>query len=322
MVTIGFHASHEQLAPEDMLRAVQEAEQAGFGAAMCSDHLEPWSSRQGHSGFALSWLGAALATTNFSLGFVHAPGPRYHPVISAQATATLARLFPDRLWLALGSGQRLNERVVSPDWPDKERRQVYLEAAFDAIGRLHAGEELTMTEPFYAHTARIWDTPPRPVPRYAAALTPTTASRLAPFADGLITVNQPMEDLREILDAYRDGGGRGPVMLQVHLSWAATDHEARAIARDQWATNVFDPVTMAELASPEDYERKAARENVGDDEIAQAVNVSADLSRHTDLLHQYTDLGFDAIYLHHVGQHQSAFIEAFGESVLPQFSTR
>lgn len=76
MATIGFHASHEQIPPEQLLRDVEHAQRAGFGAAMCSDHLEPWSPHQGHSGFALSWLGAALATTDLPFGFVHAPGRR------------------------------------------------------------------------------------------------------------------------------------------------------------------------------------------------------------------------------------------------------
>ena len=40
--------------------------------------------------------------------------------------------------------------------------------------------------------------------------------------------------------------------------------------------------------------------------------------RHTDRLAEYRELGFDKIYLHHVGQEQDAFIDAFGEKVLPQ----
>ena len=57
---IGFHASHEQFRPDRLLRLVQAAEAAGFDAAMCSDHWAPWSDEQGESGFAWSWLGAAL----------------------------------------------------------------------------------------------------------------------------------------------------------------------------------------------------------------------------------------------------------------------
>jgi len=83
MATIGYHASHEQFAPGELLNHVRHAEQAGFSAAMCSDHIAPWSESQGHSGFAWSWLGAALQATNLSYGTVNAPGDRYHPAIVA-----------------------------------------------------------------------------------------------------------------------------------------------------------------------------------------------------------------------------------------------
>ena len=64
---IGFHASHEQLPPSALLRRAVAAEAAGFEAAMCSDHFAPWSERQGHSGFAWSWLGAAMAATTLAV---------------------------------------------------------------------------------------------------------------------------------------------------------------------------------------------------------------------------------------------------------------
>ncbi len=41
MAYLGFHASHEQIDPKALLDAVQLAEQAGFAAAMCSDHFSP-----------------------------------------------------------------------------------------------------------------------------------------------------------------------------------------------------------------------------------------------------------------------------------------
>ena len=96
MPRVGLHASHEQISPSRLLQAVIEAEAAGFDAAMCSDHFSPWSERQGESGFAWSWLGAALATTSLPFGVVNAPGQRYRPAIIAQAGATLAELFPGR----------------------------------------------------------------------------------------------------------------------------------------------------------------------------------------------------------------------------------
>ncbi len=55
MTVIGFHCSHEQINPAQLLRDVQQAEQAGFTAGMSSDHFSPWSTRQGESGFAWSF---------------------------------------------------------------------------------------------------------------------------------------------------------------------------------------------------------------------------------------------------------------------------
>src|SRR5918999_3435581 len=108
MTVVGIHASHEQVHPAALLEAVQAAEAAGFTAAMSSDHFAPWSERQGHSGFAWAWLGAALQATSLPFGVVNAPGDRYHPAIIAQAAATLAEMFPGRIWVALGSGQAIN----------------------------------------------------------------------------------------------------------------------------------------------------------------------------------------------------------------------
>jgi coenzyme F420-dependent glucose-6-phosphate dehydrogenase len=45
----------------------------------------------------VSWLGAAMARTRLPFGVVNAPGQRYHPAIVAEAAATLADMFPDRL---------------------------------------------------------------------------------------------------------------------------------------------------------------------------------------------------------------------------------
>src|SRR3954471_12568616 len=109
MTLIGYHASHEQFAPDELLAHVVAAEEAGFKAAKSSDHFHPWSERQGQSGFAWTWLGAAMHATSLPFGMISAPGYRYHPAVLAQAAATASVMFPDRFWLALGSGEAINE---------------------------------------------------------------------------------------------------------------------------------------------------------------------------------------------------------------------
>ena len=103
---------------------------------MSSDHLSPWSERQGESGFAWSFLGAALATTSLPFGVVTAPGQRYHPAITAQAIATLSSMFPGRFWAALGSGEASNERVTGDVWPRKDVRDARLLECVDVIRRM------------------------------------------------------------------------------------------------------------------------------------------------------------------------------------------
>jgi probable non-F420 flavinoid oxidoreductase len=316
MTVIGFHASHEQVHPRALVDAVRRAEEVGFTAAMCSDHFSPWSERQGHSGFAWSWLGAALEATSLPFGVVNAPGQRYHPAIIAQAAATLGAMYPGRFWAALGTGEASNEHITGDGWPRKEVRNARLAECVEVIRALHRGEEVSHDGLVTVDRARVWTLPDEPVPLLAAAVSPATARWSAGWADGLITVAQPPEVLRQVLEAYRAGGGTGPVALQVHVSWAADDATASAIAHDQWRTNVFSPPLCWDVETVEVFD-EAAR-HVTPEDVAGSVFASGDLGRHAAHLQDLIDLGFDQVFLHHVGQEQSPFLDAFGESVLPE----
>jgi probable non-F420 flavinoid oxidoreductase len=315
MTRIGFHASHEQIPPSRLLADVQHAERVGFDMAMCSDHLTPWSERQGHGGASWPWLGAALATTSFPIGSLAIPGERYHPAVLAHQVVTLAEMFPGRYWAALGSGEAMQETITGEPWPPKEERVERLEVSVDIIRRLLAGEVVSSDGPVRVTRARLWESPEEPPLLIGPAISPESAGRVAAWADGLVTVNQPVEDLREVLGAYRDNGGRGRAALQVHLSWAPTMEEAEAVAHDQWRSNVFlDPVA-ADTLTVEAFD--AMSEHVSVDAVHGSVRISSDLAQHRDWIMEYAELGFDDIYLHHVGQSQAAFLDAFAESVLP-----
>jgi probable non-F420 flavinoid oxidoreductase len=316
MTVYGIHASHEQIPPSDLLAAVVAAERAGFEAAMCSDHFSPWSERQGQSAFAWAWLGAALQATSLPFGVVNAPGQRYHPAIIAQAIGTLGSMYPGRFWAALGSGEYSNEHITGGRWPRKDLRNQRLRECVDVIRGLLAGEEVTHDGLVTVDRARLWTRPETPPALIGAAVSVQTARWCAEWADGLVTVNAPIERLREMITAYRDAGGRGPVSLQVHLSWAETEERAEEIAHDQWRSNIFAPPVCWDLETAEHFD--VVSENVTVEQVRGSVNISADLERHVDWLRGYADLGFDQIYLHHVGQELGPFIETFGSKVLPR----
>ncbi|GAB3617911.1 TIGR03885 family FMN-dependent LLM class oxidoreductase [Okibacterium endophyticum] len=317
MTIIGYHASHEQIAPADLLASVRHAEQAGFGAAMCSDHFAPWSERQGESGFAWAWLGAALEATSLRFGVVTAPGQRYHPAVIAQAMTTLESMYPGRFWAALGSGEAVNEHITGDRWLPKEQRVERLGESARVIRSLLAGHEVSTSGHITVDRARVWSRPDAPPPVHAAAVSAETARWAASWADGLITVGQPMAALRGVVDAYRDGGGRGPLMLQLHLSYADSDDEALHIAWEQWRTNVFGEPLSWDIETPAGFE-EAAR-HVRPPDLHDTVLVSSSTQQHADWIAERRALGFDEIYLHHVGKPQRHFIDAFGERVLQQF---
>lgn len=316
MPTIGYHASHEQFAPGELLDLAIAAEQAGFGAAMCSDHLYPWSEAQGQSGFAWAWLGAALQATRLPFGVFNAPGYRYHPAIIAQACATLAAMFPGRFWIAVGSGEAVNEHVTGETWPAKPERNARLKECVDVMRALWAGETVTHYGRVTVVDAKLYTRPAQAPKIIAGALTPQTAAWAGGWADGLVTVNLPPDKLRAVVDAFRAGGGAGkPMYLQVKLSYAASDAEARRQAHEQWRSNIFSSDVLGTLRTVPEFE--AAAQFVRPEDMDTFVRISADPARHLAWLHEYLELGFDELYLHNVGRDQRGFIEAFGRRVLP-----
>ena len=316
MAKFGYHCSHEQFKPSALLEYVQAAQQAGFSAALSSDHFYPWSERQGQSGFAWSWLGAAMQATSLSFGAVCAPGQRYHPAIIAQAAATLAEMFPTRFWVALGSGQALNEHITGDHWPAKAERNARLKECFEVIRALWAGETVTHHGLVRVQEAKLYTRPEIPPRIIGAAITPKTAEWVGGWADGLITISAPYEKLCKVVEAFQRGGGEGkPMFLKVQLSYARDEAQARHGAYEQWRNNIFENVMLAELRTPEQFD--AAGKFVKPEDLDDFVRISADPEQHIEWLQKDVELGFSEIILHNVNREQQAFIEVFGERVLP-----
>jgi coenzyme F420-dependent glucose-6-phosphate dehydrogenase len=317
MIRIGFHASHEQFPPSELLGLVQEAEAAGFDCAMSSDHFQPWGPAQGHSGFAWSWLGAALEATAIPFGAISVPGYRYHPAILAQAAATLCEMYPGRFWLALGSGQRLNEDFTGIAWPNKGERNARLEECAGIMRALLNGDTVSHQGTVTLKDCRLYSLPDQPPPLLGAAVTETTAEFVGRWADGLLTVSGSAAQVRKVVDAFRRGGGEGkPLVMQVGLNWDSSEAAALQGAYEQWRYNVIGGEVNWELRSPSDFERAARF--VRPEDMRESILISSDLEKHLAWLSSFVELGFDELHLHQVGRNQREFIEAFARRVLPE----
>lgn len=316
MAQIGYHASHEQFGPADLLRLVRLAEQAGFGAAKSSDHFHPWSERQGQSGFAWTWMGSAMQATALPFGLITAPGYRHHPANVAQAAATLGAMYPGRFWLALGSGEAINEAILGEYWPEKAERNARLAECVAVIRALLSGEEVTHRGRITVVEARLYSLPETPVPLFGAAVSAETAAWVAGWADGLLTVGGAPEDVARVVRAFREAGGADkPVHIQHALSWAPDEQAALAEAMNQWAPVIAGGEVNWDLRRPADFDRLARL--VNEEEMRRCVAVSSDPGWHLDRIAALAGLG-DCVHLHCVGRNQQAFIDCFGQKVLPQ----
>lgn len=307
MPKIAYHCSMEQFSSKELMHYAIQAEKSGFEHLSCSDHLAPWSRSQGHSGNAWCWVGAVLSATKMSCGSVCSAGYRYHPVVVAQMAATLAELFPNRFWLALGSGEYLNEQSTIPSWPEKNTRNQLLKESVEVIRLLLDGKEVTYpSEHLEVHTARLYIYPKESVPLFGAALSPETAKFIEPFTDGLITAG-PFDEVEKIVREYRRKDKK-KLILKMDVSYASTQEKAIEWGWEEWRYTQIDDHLLPELRYPEQFEEAA--KNMTKKQFSKKIIIACSPDDLRKAIHQFSQLGFDQINLHNVNKDQESFIAA------------
>jgi coenzyme F420-dependent glucose-6-phosphate dehydrogenase len=327
-LSIGYAAMLEQFHPTEAVALSAYAESLGFSGVMASDHFQPWVPQQGESSFVWNVLTAVGERTAGDMGTgVTTPTFRWHPAMVAQASATLAAMYPGRHWLGLGSGEALNEHIVGQYWPEAPERINRLFEAIDIIKKLFsaslAGKDTKYSGQFYKlESTRLWTMPAVPPEILVATAGPVTAKRAGKNADGLITVAAPIEKISGLFTRFAEGAreaGKDPSqmskVLQLHLSWAPTDAEAMRNALVQWPNGGMR-FPKSDIRSP--YELEQIAKLVRPEDFAGRLVVSSDPEVHREYIQRYVDLGFDRIYLHNVGRNQREWIDVFSRDVLPK----
>jgi G6PDH family F420-dependent oxidoreductase len=253
-----------------------------------------------------------------SFGVVNAPGQRYHPVIIAQAIATLAQMYPGRFWTALGSGEAMNEHITGDRWPSKPERNERLLECVTIIRALLRGEEVSHRGHVTVDRARVWSLPEVQPLLIGTAVTHQTSGWVASWADGMATIAQPEDKLKQVIGAYRENGGTGEVTVQTHLSVAATGEQALAEAYDQWASNIFNPPIPWDLETPEAFDEVSRF--VTPDDVAKSVFITAESGPLLEHIAMLERCGADRVYLHNVGTEHGYFLEMMANDVFPQLN--
>ncbi|CAN5284795.1 TIGR03557 family F420-dependent LLM class oxidoreductase [soil metagenome] len=325
---IGYAAMLERFHPTEAIELTRYAEERGFQGVMAADHFQPWLPHQGQASFVWNVLGALGQVTSGDLGTgVTAPTFRWHPAMVAQASATLAAMYPGRHWLGLGSGEALSDHVVGQYWPEPHERINRMFEAVDIIKKLFAsglsGKDVRHDGQFFRlESTRLWTMPEHAPDILVAASGPVAARRAGRTVDGLITEGAQLDKVAPLLQRFAEGAreaGRDPAsmtrVLRLNLSWAPTDEQAMANALAEWPNGAmrfsksdvrspFELEQLARLVRPEDFEGRML--------------VAADPDAHRAHIQQFLDLGFDRVYLHNAGRNQKEWIDVFSRDVLPK----
>lgn len=319
--------AHERFTPSQLIDQAVAAEEAGFDAIACSDHLAPWwppeSGVPAQSGNAWVWLGAAgQATREVSLGTgVTAIVHRYNPVVVAQQVATLESLFPGRAYLGVGSGEAMNEVPAGMEWPSVEEQLERTEEALTIITRLLDGETVTFRgRHFRAREARLYTLPERRPPVYMSAFGDQAAEIAGRLADGVWTLADPQK-APQVIAGYRAGAeqaGREPgeIILQALASWAETDDAALEGSRE-WKGTMVDEHFTDDVHDPAEIMRHG--EEVSDRAFTTMGIVSSDPKSHVRKLKAIEQLGPTAVVVMNVsGQDPVGALRTYGADVLPE----
>jgi G6PDH family F420-dependent oxidoreductase len=316
MVNLGYAISSEEFRPNDLVANARMAEETGFTYALISDHFHPWMDSQGHSPLVWSVLGGiAHATERLEIGTgVTCPLIRTHPVIIAQAAATVADMMPGRFFLGVGTGEYLNEHITGAQWPPIEKRQDMLIEAVDFIRELWKGGYTTRYGAYYTvENARIYTLPDTLPPIHIAASGPASAEIAGKHGDGLISTSPGPE----VVEAYRNAGGKPePVYGQLTVCWAKSQDAAVKTALEVWGYTALPGQLSQELALPE-YFQEAAK-IVTPELIQQKVVCGPDPQAYLDKIAEYAKAGFTHVYIHQVGPDQQGFFDFAKRELLPQ----
>jgi G6PDH family F420-dependent oxidoreductase len=247
----------------------------------------------------------AEATERIELGTaVTCPLIRMHPAIVAHAAATAQALMDGRFFLGVGTGENLNEHVLGDRWPRADERLEMLDEAVDIIRALFGGDYETYRGKHYdVEQAKLYDAPATPPPIVIAAKAENAAKLAAEKGDG--TMNTSPDG--DIVKIFRDAGGTGPIYGKVAGAFAATEAEARKIAKERQPNTALGGDLSTELALPRDFE--AAAELVREEDLEGSVVFGDDPGRWRAKIDEFGDAGFTHVALHNVGEDQAGFIE-------------
>jgi G6PDH family F420-dependent oxidoreductase len=313
---------------DEMRQAVTTAEDVGFETAWVGDHFMPWIHSGGSAGAIWPALGFCLERTKkIKIGpMVTTPiGGRYHPALIAQMSGTLDAVYPGRLLLSVGSGERVNEYPFMVDWPSwSERTQRLLEG-------VRLMRRLWKSDRYFDFNGRyfgrkhyfLYAKPKTDIPVYISAFGDKTARLAGKHGDGLTTTTArcPFNVCRDSIfpsfdegarEAGKDASKLEKVLMLVHTFEDQRSFIAHSRKRGQGrlakgALDKDDPRTIETMNT-----------RLTDEEILSRMNFCSNWSDLVELIDKFRKVGATQVVL--TCGSDPKRIKKYAKEVLPHFS--
>lgn len=335
MTRFGYFASLEEFSPAQCLEQVVLAENAGFDSVWVNDHFHPWfdhheDGTQAHGGNCWSWMPAALERTeSIDIGTgVTAVLRRYHPANIAHRLATLMELYPDRLFLGIGTGEALNETPLGNPWPAYAERAKRTAEAIRIIRSLFEEEFVEYDGSFWSLDGANLYTGPDEAPPIHVAGSGRTAARMAgDIGDGFVTVYEdPGRVTNELFPAIQRGVEKSAhnaslddIEKTVHIHCSLAETEAAALEPCKpWRLTLLPVFFEQDIADPRYLQQHGDR--VSSEYLKEAFVIATSPEKLIEVAETYIECGFDHIVFQSSSPDQTAFCETMAEEVMPSFA--
>jgi coenzyme F420-dependent glucose-6-phosphate dehydrogenase len=247
--------------------------------------------------------------------------------VIAQAFATMACLYPNRVFLGVGTGEALNEIATgyAGDWPEFKERFARLRESVRLMRELWRGDRVDFDGEYYRlKGASIYDVPDGGVPVYIAAGGAVVAKYAGRAGDGFICTSGKGEELytEKLMPAVLEGAAaadRNPddidKMIEIKISYD-TDPELALENTRFWAPLSLSAEQKHSIDDPIEMEKAADALPI--EQIAKRWIVASDPDEAVEKVGQYVKWGLNHLVFHAPGHDQRRFLELFEKDLAPR----
>jgi coenzyme F420-dependent glucose-6-phosphate dehydrogenase len=232
-------------------------------------------------------------------------------------------MYPERVFLTLGTGEALNDKTATGAWPKFSVRVEMVEECIQIMRSLWTNDEPLDFDGkhFKVKDARLYTRPKTPVPIYVASNGPTMARVAGKMADGYLTLPLGHDYIQNtLLPALSRGAkeaGRNSdeveKIIEVELSFNP-DYERALASCWRWAGCLTEG--SVNKTDPKQIEADGRR-LISKERLAQSFLIATSPDEIIGGVERYLKMGFEHVQFLSMSPDETLFIETMADRVLP-----